>query len=155
MWTLGLAFILAFLPFKERQDSVEAQAARWGISEELATHIVRAADRHAIDQQVAFRLVWVESQFNPRARSPVGARGLTQLMPATAKLLEDSITIKHLYDPVTNLDLGFRYLAEMRNRYGGDLRYALAAYNVGPKKVDEWYRRRKPMRGPYVRRILH
>lgn len=86
-------------------------------------------------------LIRQESAFNREARSRVGARGLMQLMPATAKRFQKKITNLGLYDPKTNINLGVRYLAKLVERFNGNEDLALAAYNAGPNKVDEWLKR--------------
>src|SRR2546426_1033228 len=90
---------------------------------------------------ISFRLVRVESGFNPKARSKVGAIGYTQVLPSTARLYEPGLTTAQLYDRGTNLRLGFRYLRDLLERYEGNadakLRLALLAYNRGPARVQE------------------
>ena len=85
---------------------------------------------------LAFRLVRVESEFNEKATSPVGAVGLTQLMPSTARYFQKGITKNQLYDRETNLRLGFRYLRTLINEYDGNLKLALLVYNRGPAAVE-------------------
>ncbi len=75
-------------------------------------------------------LVWQESRWNPVAVSPVGARGLAQLMPGTARQLGVDAD-----DPHANLEGGARYLRQQLDAFGGDLEKALAAYNAGPGRV--------------------
>lgn len=75
-------------------------------------------------------LVWQESRWNMAAVSPVGARGLAQLMPGTARELGVDAR-----DPFANLEGGARYLREQMDRFGGDVERALAAYNAGPGRV--------------------
>jgi soluble lytic murein transglycosylase-like protein len=77
-------------------------------------------------------LVWQESRWQADARSPVGARGLAQLMPGTAKDLGVDPA-----DPLSNLEGGARYLRQMLDRFDGDLEKALAAYNAGPGRVEQ------------------
>ena len=84
-----------------------------------------------------------ESAFNPRARSPAGARGLMQLMPATARLVADRVrdrrpTADELYLPETNVRLGAHHLARLMTRYGGNRALATAAYNAGEGRVERW-----------------
>jgi soluble lytic murein transglycosylase len=59
-------------------------------------------------------------------------------VPTARDMAGRDVTVEELFDPVVNLDLGCRYLRRMRDRYGGDLRLALMAYNAGPGKVDAW-----------------
>ena len=93
--------------------------------------VAAAAARHGLDPKLLHALVLTESAYRPDARSPVGAGGLTQLMPATA--LE--LGVKDRFDPVENLMGGADYLARQILRFG-DLRLALAAYNAGPARVE-------------------
>ncbi len=102
----------------------------------LADKIYRTALRHEIDPEVAFGLVRTESEFRGYATSRVGAIGLTQLMPGTAKWFKRDVTVADLRDPDTNLEIGFRYLGELVDRYDGDLHLALTAYNRGSGTVD-------------------
>ena len=76
-------------------------------------------------------LVWQESRWRHGAVSPVGARGLAQLMPGTARDLGVNPD-----DPFANLEGGARYLREQLDRFDGDLEKALAAYNAGPGRVE-------------------
>ncbi len=111
------------------------------VTDALAGQIVEAASEHGIAPDVAFGLVATESGFRRTARSSVGAIGLAQLMPATARWLEPGTTRSDLEDPETNLRLGFRYLKDMIEKYDGDTALALTAYNRGPGTVDRVLRR--------------
>jgi soluble lytic murein transglycosylase len=93
-----------------------------------------------LDPLLVTALIRQESAFNTHARSRVGARGLMQLMPATAKMLAKVRTSK-LYDPETNIALGTQYLRKRLAQYDGDVELTLAAYNAGFSRVDEWKRR--------------
>lgn len=124
----------------ERLQRAHQYSAKYRIPADLAMAIHEIALAENIDPQLAFELVRVESQFNPRAVSPVGALGFTQLMPSTAKLLKPGITRAQIFDRDTNLRLGFRFLRSMVNHYDGDVRLALLAYNRGPATVDRLLR---------------
>ena len=129
-------------------------ALRFGISYELAGAIQRAALAEGIDPELGFRLVRVESGFDDRARSPVGALGLTQLMPKTAAELQPGITAEEIFHPETNLRLGFRYLRRLLERYDGDLAEALHAYNRGPGTVARIRARGGAPANGYAERVL-
>ena len=84
-----------------------------------------------------------ESAFNPRARSPAGARGLMQLMPATSRLIADRIrdrrpNTEDLYRPETNIRLGAHHVARLMDRYGRNRALVAAAYNAGEGRVERW-----------------
>jgi soluble lytic murein transglycosylase-like protein len=89
-----------------------------------------------VDPELGFRLVRLESEFNPRAVSPAGALGLTQLMPTTAARFERGLTRDRIMDEGTNLKIGFRYLRLLLDMYDGDVRLALLAYNRGEYAVS-------------------
>ncbi len=91
-----------------------------------------------------------ESAFNPRARSPAGARGLMQLMGATARATAASVRLRRpsaadLYDPDTNVTLGAHHLAELMARYDNHRALVAAAYNAGSGRVNRWLRERPDM----------
>jgi soluble lytic murein transglycosylase-like protein len=114
-------------------------------------NLIRAAAReNGLDANLIARVIAVESHFNPRAVSPKRALGLMQLMPQTAAQYD----VANAFDPTQNIEAGTRYLKELIERYRGDLRLALAAYNAGPETVDR-YGGMPPYRETenYVRRI--
>jgi soluble lytic murein transglycosylase-like protein len=96
----------------------------------LRAMVDAAADRAGVDRKLLHGLVAVESSFRPRAVSPAGAAGLTQLMPGTAA----DLGVRDRFDPAENLAGGAAYLRAQIARFG-DLRLALAAYNAGPGRV--------------------
>jgi hypothetical protein len=93
-----------------------------------------ASDRSRIDPDLIESIIRAESGFNAKAVSHKGAQGLMQLMPATAARLG----VKNAMDPEANVDGGARYLEELLARYNDDLVKALAAYNAGPKRVEQY-----------------
>ncbi len=95
--------------------------------------IYEKAQKYGLPPKLLYELVRQESGFNPRAKSPAGAMGLTQLMPGTAK----SLGVTDPYDPEQNLDAGARYLRQQLDRFGR-IDLALAAYNAGPGAVQKY-----------------
>ncbi len=95
-----------------------------------AAKVAELARRFDLSPTLIEALVWQESRWNAAARSPVGARGLAQLMPGTARYLGVDPD-----DPLANLEGGARYLREQLDRFEGDIEKALAAYNAGPGRV--------------------
>jgi soluble lytic murein transglycosylase len=98
----------------------------------------RTLKKESLDPIIVLALIRQESVFNPLARSPVGARGLMQLMPNTAKRFKKSVRDKHLTNPELNIDLGTRYFKGLLKRYDGNLVYVLSAYNAGESRVEKW-----------------
>jgi soluble lytic murein transglycosylase-like protein len=96
--------------------------------------VTTASKMHAIDPDLISSVIRAESSFNPKAVSPKGAQGLMQLMPGTASKLG----VKNSFDANANVDGGTRYLRELLLRYQDDLPKALAAYNAGPHRVDQY-----------------
>ncbi len=97
-------------------------------------HIISAAVTHRIDPAMIAAVVAVESNFNPKARSYAGAIGLMQINGVTARYLK----IKNIYDPRTNILAGARYLRELLEKFDGDTKLMLAAYNAGPGAVKRY-----------------
>jgi len=119
-------------------DLVEARFPR-----PHASTFKKLARIRKIDEHWAIAIARQESAFNARAKSRVGARGLMQLMPRTAKETARKHKVRYrstnqLYNPSTNISLGTAYLSEMLKRFGGSRAYASAAYNAGPHRVKRW-----------------
>ncbi|HEX2203884.1 MAG TPA: transglycosylase SLT domain-containing protein [Longimicrobium sp.] len=125
----------------ERLKRITENSSRYGIPADLAARIEEIALAEGIEPALAFGLVRTESEFNRRAVSPVGAVGYTQLMPSTAKYFQRGLQRHHLFDRDTNLRIGFRFLRTLIDKYDGNVKLALLAYNRGPEKVDQLLRR--------------
>ena len=119
----------------ERADKIIQYSTKYGITAGLAGQVFDASLREGIDPELAFRLVRLESEFNEKAVSKVGAVGLTQLMPGTAKLWEKNVSREQLFNGQTNLRIGFRYLRNLLDMYHGNVHLALLAYNRGEDAV--------------------
>ena len=96
--------------------------------------IQSAAKKYSVDADLIFSVIATESNFNPRAISRRGARGLMQLLPATGT----RFGVKDIFDPAQNIDAGTQYLRDLMARYQGDLVLTLAAYNAGPGAVQRY-----------------
>ena len=94
-----------------------------------------AGAQYKLDPDLLNSVIHAESGFNVRARSPKGAQGLMQLMPATA----NALGVNNAFDPAQNVDGGSKYLRELLERYNFDLVKALAAYNAGPQRVEQYH----------------
>lgn len=101
-----------------------------GIPAEYAAKVAELSLRFDLSPSLIEALVWQESRWRQSAVSPVGARGLAQLMPGTARDLG-----VNPFDALQNLEGGARYLRQQLDRFDGDLEKALAAYNAGPGRV--------------------
>ena len=100
----------------------------------FASEIDAAAKRYGVNPALLAGLVKAESNFNPNAQSGVGAKGLTQLMDATAR----GLGVTNSFDPAQALDGGAKFLGGLLKQFKGDERLALAAYNAGPGAVQKF-----------------
>jgi hypothetical protein len=96
--------------------------------------VTSASNRYGIDPDIVLSLIHAESAFDPNAISPKGAQGLMQLMPQTAT----SMGVENPMDAAANVEGGTRYLRELLTLYHEDLTKALAAYNAGPARIQEY-----------------
>lgn len=112
-----------------------APAPRGGYTnyEQQRAHVDGAAKRHGVDSALIRAIIETESNWKPNARSHVGAMGLMQLMPKTAKWLG----VKNAYDPAQNIEGGSKYIAQLIKQFGGNVSKALMAYNCGAGNVKK------------------
>lgn len=118
--------------------------------EAYTDYFVRESSQRGIDPLWSLAVSRQESALFPWARSPVGARGLMQLMPKTAKQTAQRERIPYrggheLYEARTNIRLGTAYLAQMAEQFGGNRAHATAAYNAGPHRVSRWLEGRESL----------
>ncbi|HIJ57114.1 MAG TPA: lytic transglycosylase domain-containing protein [Deltaproteobacteria bacterium] len=113
--------------------------------------IAEASRRFGVNEPLLKAMIKAESNFDPRAVSKKGAKGLMQLMPENIR----AFRVSDPFNPRENIMAGTRYFKRMINRYGGKLSFAIAAYNAGPEKVDQ-YRRVPPFieTQDFVERVL-
>lgn len=150
--TIGSAGV-AFSPPTTRQ-AMNAPRARTSVRR-YRDVIVAAARRHDIDPDLLQAIMSVESSSNARALSPVGARGLMQVMPATGARFGVTDPAS-LYEPEINLNAASAYLKTLQGLFGNDLALVLAAYNAGEGAVQKYGRQIPPYRETqaYIRNVL-
>ncbi|HTS35177.1 MAG TPA: transglycosylase SLT domain-containing protein, partial [Candidatus Solibacter sp.] len=103
----------------------------------------RYSDENGLDPYLVASLIRQESEFNPGAVSRANAYGLMQLLPSTGRTTAKQVGLHNyktdsLLDPTTNIQLGTKYFREMVDHFGGQVEYALAAYNAGDSRVESW-----------------
>jgi soluble lytic murein transglycosylase len=170
MWSAAIAFVVsspgALIELSDRQPNaalqiqavatpmVESRAT--GVSQtvartELEHAVTRAAKQHRLHPALLFAVMKAESSFNPIVVSKAGAVGLMQLIPETAM----RHGVQNLYDTNENVAGGARHLRYLLDRFHGNTRLALAAYNAGEAKVDR-YKQIPPYKETrhYVQKVL-
>lgn len=135
-------------PARLVQTTIAAQlwdALEWRFPEAYRDDFLQWGRRHNVDPYLLMGIARRESAYNPEALSPVGARGLMQLMPGTASQVSRKLGMADpgrfgVLEPSVNIRLGSAYIGEMLERYRGNRLAATAAYNAGPGRVDRWLR---------------
>lgn len=115
-------------------DSTQAEAPSVARISNIDSAVSHASEETQLDPDLIASVIHAESGFNPNAVSSKGAQGLMQLMPRTAS----NLGVANAFDPMANVEGGSRYLRELLDRYNSNLIKALAAYNAGPQRVQEY-----------------
>lgn len=118
------------LPIGQASATPVTQAPDSAGPQQWRAHVAHLANKYDVSPSLIEAMVWQESRWRTNARSPVGARGLAQLMPGTARELGVNPD-----DPLANLEGGVRYLRQQLDTFDGNVEKALAAYNAGPARV--------------------
>jgi soluble lytic murein transglycosylase-like protein len=143
------------LVMREKRVIIEVpqEVSRYGEVSGYDEMIAKSSEKYRVDSALVKAIIKAESNFNHRAVSPVGARGLMQLMPATAS----SLQVSDSFHPEKNIDGGVRYLRYLMNLFNGNLPLVLAAYNAGENTVMRYKNRIPPYQETqtYVRRVLY
>jgi soluble lytic murein transglycosylase-like protein len=122
------------VPREDSQSKSVAPAKAVQRPVDLNEVVEAASGTYHLDPDLVNSVIRAESGFNVRAVSPKGAQGLMQLMPHTAS----DLGVQNVFDPQANVEGGTRYLRELLERYNFDLIKALAAYNAGPHRVEQY-----------------
>ena len=115
-------------------DYGSSAASSSGSRNSYDSYIRASADRHGIDPALMKAMMHTESAFNPNARSPVGAQGLMQLMPATARRFK----VSNPWNPADNIEGSAKYIAWLMKRFNNNVEFAVAGYNAGEGNVDKY-----------------
>ena len=128
-----------------------SSASKSGTRNAYDSYIMASATRHGIDPGLMKAMMHTESAFNPNARSPVGAQGLMQLMPATARRFK----VSNAWNPAENIEGSAKYIAWLLKRFNNNVEFAVAGYNAGEGNVDK-YRGIPPFRETrnYVKSVM-
>ena len=137
--------------FETRLKKTQPQSAALSDQQMIERTVQKAAAKYNLPPELIAAVIKAESNFEVSAVSSAGAQGLMQLMPATAK----ELGVKNPFDIEQNIDGGTKYLRKMLDRFGGNVRKALAAYNAGPGTVMKYNGRVPyPETRQYVKRVM-
>ena len=146
---IAAAFALLALPLSAATTPLATNAFPAPVPSYLASIITDAASTYHVDPNLVAAMAFKESRFDPNAVSWRGAQGVLQLMPRTAKALG----VRNAFDPKQNIFGATKYLAQLLQRFNGDIDMTLAAYNAGPELVAKVGPRPKAEAIDYVAKI--
>lgn len=132
--TTDFASVLSLVTAQQGGAATKPAASASTGSGDLARMVQVAANKYGVDPKLAMAVAQAESGLSQAAVSPVGAVGVMQLMPETAR----SLGVRNINDPRENIDGGVQYLKQMLTTFGGDVSKAVAAYNAGPQAVKNY-----------------
>ncbi len=118
----------------EPEDTFVALPATVAVTAPFREIVKTVATKYSVDADLITSVIAAESNFDPKAVSKKNARGLMQLLPETAA----RFGVQNIFDPQENIDAGTHYLRDLLQRYNNDLALALAAYNAGPERVQQF-----------------
>ncbi|MBE5251909.1 lytic transglycosylase domain-containing protein [Mixta mediterraneensis] len=149
------------VPTTRRPNSALSRPVRQPNHKDRWDSIIHSyAKKYRVDPLLVKAVIAVESDFNPQAKSPVGAIGLMQIMPETGRWLVKIMGLPEefydLHDPEKNINLGVYFIAWLTERYNNDLELILAAYNAGPGGVARYHNHVPPYKETqkYIRKII-
>ena len=120
--------------YSSNNDYGSSTASKSSSRNAYDSYIRASAQRHGVDPALMKAMMHTESAFNPNARSPVGAQGLMQLMPATARRFK----VSNPWNPADNIEGSAKYIAWLMRRFDNKIEYAVAGYNAGEGNVDKY-----------------
>jgi len=142
---------------KEELIKINRFSEIYQTSPQIVAVVLRESEKYEITPTIMLELIKTESDFNPRAVSKFGARGLCQIRPVTAKELSQELKVSygenHLFDTNYNISLGTYYLAKLLHSNNGDYHRALTAYNRGPRGLEIYMKNKGTSVSRYSQRI--
>lgn len=126
-----LPYVVVTMPPKFNKKAKESPIIK---TVKYHSEIEEAAKRYKVDSNLIKAIIMTESSYNTKAVSYMGAKGLMQLMPGTAR----ELGVKDCFNPEKNIDGGVRYFKKLLDRFNGNIDFALAAYNAGSRKVKKY-----------------